>query len=446
MVKKYRRVQFPLMIATAVVAIGGLVAVVALKHTTDPDYWLTGAAVLIPLVLAVGGKILRAIDSSSTEELDQQAGKLRAAVLQQWETEVALRTPVYPLPVPFSVAHKVSGLISVKQPDGTLVAEQRDVEIMDSWDAILRNPRRRPPKIAGTYNSITNVFGAKGLPSRMVVLGEPGSGKSILAQSLTVRLLGSAADGESETERSRVIPVLLPLATWDPVVKLNDWAAEQMARTYPWLSKQIQVRGGAERTLAGWLIDQRRVLMVLDGLDEIAAENRLAAFQQLREAATGEQAMIVTCRIDEYAQVVYDAGQPLPKTPVVRLQPLPLADVRTYLAKRDTGSRRRFRKLVGEIDAAPAGPLAEALSSPLALWLVTTVYQNAGTDPAELAAMESSNAILKHLLDGLVVAAYSVKIGDFDACTNPAGFVCEFRPRLFVSSDRTWRLGGCFCS
>jgi hypothetical protein len=54
---------------------------------------------------------------------------------------------------------------------------------------------------------------------------------------------------------------------------------------------------------------------VLDGLDEVAAENRLAAFRGLSEAASKDQPMVVTCRTREYAQIVYDARQRMPGTP-----------------------------------------------------------------------------------------------------------------------------------
>jgi hypothetical protein len=46
---------------------------------------------------------------------------------------------------------------------------------------------------------------------------------------------------------------------------------------------------------------------------------------------------------------------------------------------------------------------------------VTTIYQDEDSDPAELCLFQTPDAILKHLLDGLVAAAYSVKVGKFPA-------------------------------
>ena len=160
-----------------------------------------------------------------------------------------------------------------------------------------------------------------------------------------------------------------------------------MVRIYPRLGRELQGKDGARRTLADWLIDQGRVLMVLDGLDEVSRENQRAAFRKLSEAASKNQAMVVTCRTKEYAQIVYDAKrQPLPKTPVVRLHPLPPAQVRTYLTKADDRqpASPRFGQLLERIESDPGGPLAAALSSPFALWLVYTVYRDPDMDPAEL--------------------------------------------------------------
>ncbi|HXL92228.1 MAG TPA: NACHT domain-containing protein [Streptosporangiaceae bacterium] len=407
---------------TGFVAVAGVMAIVLVKHTHDPDYWISGAALLLPMVLAVAGKIRRPAGSPTAGQIGEEAAKLRDSVLQQWSDEVEFRISVYPLQVPFSAAAQVTGPVTVQVPGGEPENREVTVPVMDSWAAILRDPDRRPPRMDGTFGSIAGIFRAGGLPGRLVVLGEPGSGKSVLAQSLTVDLLrGRPAPVPGDSVPGDAVPVLLPLATWDPGVPLRDWAAVQIARTYPWLATQIQVRGGAGRTLAGWLLDQGRVLMVLDGLDEVAAENRLTAFRGLSEAASKNQPMVITCRTREYAQIVHDAGQPMPRTPVIRLDPLPLSDVRAYLiaAGQRLGSGRAGQ-LADRLDAAPRGPLAEALRLPLALWLVTSVYRDAGSDPAELARCQSRGEVLRHLLAGLVTAAYEAPVGDYPAREHPA--------------------------
>jgi hypothetical protein len=405
--------------ATVFVAVTGVVAIVLVKHTRDPDYWISGAALLLPLVLAVAGRARRPVSSPTVGQVGEEAAKLRASVLQQWKAEAKPRIPVYPLQVPFSAAAEVTGPVTVQVPGGK-PEEEVTVRVMDSWAAILGHPDCRPPLMTGTSGSIAGMFGAGGLPARLVVLGEPGSGKSVMAQSLTVELLsGKSASVSGDHVPGDVVPVLLPLATWDPSVPLLDWAAAQIARDYAWLATEVQVRGGSGRTLAGWLLDQGKVLMVLDGLDEVAAENRRDAFRGLSEAVGKDQPMVVTCRTREYAQIVHDAGQPLPSTPVIRLDPLPLSDVRKCLIA--AGQRGgRVGELTDRVDAAPRGPLAETLRLPLALWLATVIYQNAGSDPACLTHCQSRKEVLKHLLAGLVTAAYEAPAGKYPGRGRPA--------------------------
>jgi hypothetical protein len=57
---------------------------------------------------------------------------------------------------------------------------------------------------------------------------------------------------------------------------------------------------------------------------------------------------------------------------------------------------------------------------PLALWLVTSVYRDADRDPAELARCQSRGGVLRHLLAGLVNAAYETPAGGYPAREHPA--------------------------
>ncbi len=96
--------------------------------------------------------------------------------------------------------------------------------------------------------------GYRNLPGRrLVAIGEPGSGKSVLAILLTLGLLAGRESGAP-------VPVLLPASSWDPVREpLDDWIVGTLA--LPYYSSRPEI----PRTL----LAHGLLLPVLDGLDEI---------------------------------------------------------------------------------------------------------------------------------------------------------------------------------
>jgi predicted NACHT family NTPase len=96
---------------------------------------------------------------------------------------------------------------------------------------------------------------------RLVVLGEPGSGKTVLVLRLVLDLLERRRSGEP-------VPVLVSAASWDPAVSgLYGWLAGQLALSYPSLAGTAEPGSVSRRFRA--LIDSGLIVPVLDGLDEI---------------------------------------------------------------------------------------------------------------------------------------------------------------------------------
>ena len=409
--------------AMVALAAGGVAALAALRRTGNADYWLAGGAVLIPLLLVLGGKVMRKGERAKSQDLEEELTELREYVKGQWGKEVEQKIALYKLPVPISTISQVPIRIPVAAGPGVATTETL-VRVMDSWAGITDDSGERP-ELEGTFGDIARLFQQAGLPSRMVVLGERGSGKSVIAQWLTVLLVGGGgktADKRqaSDLPASELVPVLLPLPSWDPAMELAAWAEQQMTRIYPWLNRQVQAPGGRMRSLAGELIARKRVLMVLDGLDEVSPANRLKAFKKLSDSAKAQQPMVITCRTTAYGEIVHEADHYLARTPVIKLDRLPLHEVRAYFTKADPAGTDRFEPLLDRVEAAPDGSLARALTSPFALYLVSTYYQRRGSDPSELLGIDDESAILQHLLDGLIEALYSIEVLDWPAAEDDA--------------------------
>src|SRR5580704_7242881 len=92
------------------------------------------------------------------------------------------------------------------------------------------------------------------------------------------------------------------------------------------------------------------------------------------------------------------------------MQPLTLPIVQGYLREAATPrSLPRWQLLFAELDRAPDGPLATALTNPLLLWLCRRIYSQDDRDAAELAErpdLGSRRAIENHLLDAFLPAIY----------------------------------------
>ncbi|WP_307628746.1 NACHT and WD40 repeat domain-containing protein [Streptomyces turgidiscabies] len=229
---------------------------------------------------------------------------------------------------------------------------------------------------------------------RLVVIGEPGAGKTVLAMLLTLGLLGNREPGDP-------VPVLLPAASWDPVrERLDDWIVRTLALPY------YNGRPEIPRTL----LTHGLLLPVLDGLDEIPESARRGAIRGINHAIGGERPVVVTCRATEYEDLIQGGAPALRRAPVVEVLPVPPQDVIAYLREVDWPSTTRWDQVFAHVRAAPHGPAAAALSTPLMVTLARLVYQRGGGDPAELLDEERFDcryAVEDHLTQRVVDAAYA---------------------------------------
>ena len=162
--------------------------------------------------------------------------------------------------------------------------------------------------------TIRDVFEKHG--RKILILGEPASGKTITLLSLADMLLTAAEEGENDEP----IPVVLNLASWARERSvLTMWLGEEMAHSYSM----------GRETAKRWAQDGRFVLM-LDGLDEVAEEHRLACLNAINAfQADHDVPMVVCSRVKDYealqAQLHLAMG--------VYLEKLSVAQMDNYLAR-----------------------------------------------------------------------------------------------------------------
>ncbi|WP_204007446.1 NACHT domain-containing protein [Virgisporangium aurantiacum] len=324
----------------------------------------------------------------AVERVSAALRSLAVAQREQWSMEQSARQvqDPWPLPVRWAVTARAQA-------------------VMASWGAIRGAPRAGALRLDGTFEGVADVFSASDSPGRLVIVGEPGSGKSTLVVRLALDLLDRwLADGSPRSP----VPVIFSVAGWDPHRPLLDWLAGRLATDNRALTQPVRAASGAVRTLAWELVASGKVLPILDGLDEMAADHRPDALVAAAGYLSSGQQLVLTSRIEEYERATAQVG-PLARTPVVELLPLMPADVVSYLHD-GVQQPERWNGVFEHLRHSPDGPLAAALATPLMTWLARSVYHNACTTPSELLTtpyVAGREAVERHLLGRVVRAVYT---------------------------------------
>ncbi|MFC0541537.1 BTAD domain-containing putative transcriptional regulator [Kutzneria chonburiensis] len=317
------------------------------------------------------------------DDLDRAAKELATAIARQWTAEAEMRSLHRPKPVP-------------------LRWSSTEREVAAAASAVLGDRPGDGPERLVLSGDLTDVVAKfRQVPSRqLVVLGEPGAGKSVLAILLTLGLLADPPPGEP-------VPVLLPLASWNPHHEhLDAWLARRLVEEYPGLANTATY--GPDAGLR--LVLEGRVIPVLDGLDETPPGLHTAAIDALDQAVGAGRPLVVTCRGAEYELAVRAAGSFLTRAAVVEIEPVEIEDAVDFLTARRRPGETRWGPLVERLRREPTGTLAQALRTPLMVDLARTAYANPATDPGELCDTErfpDRAAIERHLLDAYLPSVYA---------------------------------------
>ncbi|MGH3779115.1 MAG: NACHT domain-containing protein [Pseudonocardiaceae bacterium] len=325
------------------------------------------------------------------QRLDQAMEDLAVAVQVQWSDEEKFRRlqDPFPLPVSWTAA---------------------DAALTDHWGNVRgQTTAGEPVNFDGQLDRVVDVFDQ--VPSRrLVVLGKPGAGKTVLTLRFTLDLLKRRQPGDP-------VPVIFSMASWHPGQQsLHAWLSERLAVDYPALGAPAP----SGSTWAWELVHAGRVLPVLDGLDEIPESLRGEAMRRLNAAFDRNAPVLLTCRLDEYRDTV-NVVDVFTAAAVVELRSLSLDDLTDYLpcATRQIhhhGSHLSTTKwepvltyLRENPDQAVAQTVIEVLSNPLMTSMARAAYSDTNADPAYLldGRFADPDALEEHLLEAFIPAAYS---------------------------------------
>jgi eukaryotic-like serine/threonine-protein kinase len=185
----------------------------------------------------------------------------------------------------------------------------------------------------------------------LLILGEPGSGKTVALLDLARTLMERA-----ETDAAQPVPVVFSLASWGRHrLPLAEWMTGQLSEFYKMPRRQGRM----------WLRD-RRLIPLLDGLDEVDPLAREACVRAINDfAARGAPGMAVSCRVHAYDAL----PSMLRLNAAVRIRPLAPARILEHVA----AAGAEFNALHDALRDDPA--LLDLARTPLMLRVMMSAYR-----------------------------------------------------------------------
>ncbi|QPC84407.1 protein kinase [Phototrophicus methaneseepsis] len=250
--------------------------------------------------------------------------------------------------------------------------------VTNPWGIVLRRPGTEDRTVVpGT--PVLQMFDR--LNGKLLILGDPGSGKTTTLLELTQALLARA-----ESDQRHAIPVVLNLSSWSQSRKpMTEWLVEELGNKY-----QVP-RRVAER----W-VSYDDLLLLLDGLDEVAPAYRNDCVEAINtyRREHGFVDVVVCSRTVDYEAL---SNQLLLNGAIV-LQPLTDQQVNEYLSQFGSALNTLRTHLKGDAN------LSDLSRSPLMLSIMALAYRD--ISQGALPHLESAEAQRVHLFDVYVARMF----------------------------------------
>ena len=273
-----------------------------LEQLTAHPFWVIGSltlAILVPVFVfgdALSGTLsLFGIESpfrrrrSTPSESDRQKTRRKLLQIIEGEIELRLETSLHErikLDLYLEDQRQQVGKPQTEVvPPDRLEASAAAPSLIDRFFQTFRKRTASPIPLASTQRTV-EVFDRTDTQGKLLILGEPGSGKTTELRHLAKDLVDRAAKDENLP-----IPLILELSTWNEGQSIERWISKAIKKQYDIPESIIQQ----------WL-RQDNILPLLDGLDELGLVNQQKCIDAINAfvAERARYGLVVCCRREEY--------------------------------------------------------------------------------------------------------------------------------------------------
>ena len=195
-------------------------------------------------------------------------------------------------------------------------------------------------------------FDRDDIKGKLLILGEPGAGKTTELLSLTQDLIQRAIENKTAP-----IPVIFELSSWKNDQAIRDWLIEKLCDIYKGVPKKV-----AEH----W-IDNHQLIPLLDGLDELGLEKQNKCILAINRFLDSnfQTRLVVCCRREEYEQAQTKLEQ---LNGAIYLESLSDEQIQQYLKSLN-------RSYIWDENIRNESELLQLVRKPLFLTMLVVAYQ-----------------------------------------------------------------------
>lgn len=255
-----------------------------------------------------------------------------------------------------------------------------NLELESRSDAILRpelSSEILPVELDESFAELqqTDIYQQFGQGKTLLILGEPGSGKTITLLQLAEHLIQQTAQ-----DLTKPIPIVFNLSSW----------GEKQQHLEQWLIEEFKDKYQVPKLWSEQWLREEQLILLLDGLDEVREDRRNACVRAINDFIISYNLTetIVCSRVKDYEAL----SEKLQLSSAICLKPLSSGQVYSFLDA--VGNSLSGLKSLLQQDSG----LEEFAQTPLILNVMSLAYQGWSTEDL-LQELKSTDNPYSHLFD-----------------------------------------------